>query len=88
MKSYSVSADDSIEFKGRHFGVTFLKASKENTKIESCLPSYFPGVLGKNIKNCPLSKLLLFASLHPSLSVDPMMTARCTINMPILAHRH
>ena len=57
MKSYYVLANDSIAFKS----VIFLKVSGENTlfvlralKLKSTHPvNYFPGFLGKNIKNFP-----------------------------------
>ena len=57
--------------------VTHLKVSREKThylgksaqKSKAAHPvNYFPGFLGKNIKNCPPSKLFLFTSLLPCIS--------------------
>ena len=67
MKSCSVLANDSIEFKGQHFSqfpgkIHYLGLWRSKLKTAH-LVNYFPGFLGKNIKNCPPSKLFLFTSL-------------------------
>ena len=70
MKSYCVLANDSIEFKGQHFSkfpgkiyIHYLGLGP--LKLNAAHPvNYFAGFLGKNIKNCPPSKLFLSTSLH------------------------
>ena len=53
MKSYCVLPNGSIEFEG-------------DIKLKAAHPvNYFSGFSGKNIKNCPPSKLFLFTSLDP-----------------------
>ena len=66
---HCVFADDGIE------RVIYLKVFEENTifglnrsKLKAAHPvNYFPEFLGKNIKNCPPSKLFLFSSLQLSI---------------------
>ena len=66
MESYCVLANDSIEFTGRYFSKFPGKThySLGHSKMKAAHPvNYFPGILGKNVKNYPPSKLFLFTSL-------------------------
>ena len=60
----------------------------ECSKIETAHPvNYFPGILGKNIKDCPPSKLFLFTSLVSMALVKdypPYPTVHCLIIIIIL----
>ena len=67
--THAVLADDSF---GR---VTYLKVTEENNlsygaqRLKAVHPvNYFPGFLGRNIKNCSPSKLFLFTSLVANAS--------------------
>ena len=67
MKSYCLLANDSIEFKGRHFSQFSGKThylGLGQSKLKAAHPvNCFHGFLGKTIKNCLPSKLSLFTSL-------------------------
>ena len=65
MKSYCVLANDNIEFKERHFSTFPYYLGLGRSKSKAVHPvDYFPGFLGKNIKNSPTSKLFLITSLR------------------------
>ena len=74
MKSYSVLAKDSTELKNNIFEVSrkshYLGLGPSNLKAAHPV-NYFPAFLGKNIKNCPPSKLFLPPwSLRPISGAD------------------
>ena len=47
------------------------------SKLKAAHPmNYFPGFLGKNLKNCPSSKLFLFTSLPQSLKINKEFSSK------------